>query len=113
MKDLQLDFENKTVINSFIDKKQRVSQQIRLAVNVWIEDWFLDETFGIDYQAAFRNQQLMENYVKAQILQVSGIKSIKSFTIQTVTNENDVYFQVDTILIYNGEVLEISEIIGN
>jgi len=113
MKDLQLDFTNKKVINAYVDKKQRVSQQIHLAVNVWTEDWMLDETFGIDYQAAFKNQQLMENYVKTQISQVPGIKSIKSFTIQTIANENNVYFQVDTTLIYNGEVLEISELIGN
>ena len=49
MKDLKLDFINKKVINELIDKKDRVIQQIRLAVNVWVGDWFLDETFGVDY----------------------------------------------------------------
>ena len=47
MKDLKLDFVNKKVINELIDKKDRVIQQIRLAVNVWVGDWFLDEDFGV------------------------------------------------------------------
>lgn len=113
MKDLQLDFINKKVINAFIDKKERVSQQIRIAVNVWTQDWFPDETFGVDYDSSWGNQQLMESYIKSQISQVPGVKTISSFKIQTISNDTSVYFQIDATVVYNGEVLELSEIIGN
>ena len=112
MKDLQLDFINKKVINNFIDKKERVSQQIRLAVNVWVGDWFLDEDFGIDYDLCWGNQQMMENYVRGQIEQVSGVKSIQSFTIEKISNDTQVYFKIDATVVLDGEVLEISEMIG-
>ena len=113
MKDLQLDFLNKKVINAYVDKKERVSQQIRLAVNVWTQDWFLDETFGVDYDSSWGNQQLMENYIRAQIAQVPGVKTISSFKIQTISNDTEVYFQIDATVVYNGEVLDITEYIGN
>lgn len=113
MKDLKLDFENKTVINDYVDKKQRVSQQIKLAINVWTQDWMLDETFGVDYDSSWGNQQLMENYIRAQILQVAGVKTISKFTIERIADENNVYFKIDTTVVYNGEVLDISETVGN
>lgn len=113
MKDLKLDFVNKTVINEYVDKKERVSQQIKLAVNVWTQDWMLDETFGVDYDSSWGNQELMENYIRAQIAQVPGVKTISSFTIQRIADGNNVYFQIDTTVVYNGEVLDISEMIGN
>ena len=112
MKDLKLDFINKKVINELTDKKDRVIQQIRLAVNVWIGDWFLDETFGVDYDNSWGSQELMELHIKQQIKQVSGVNKIESFTIQKISNDTEQYFKIDTTIKFEGEVLEISEIIG-
>ena len=112
MKDLKLDFINKKVINELIDKKDRVIQQIRLAVNVWIGDWFLAEDFGVDYDNSWGSQELMELYIKQQIKQVSGVNKIESFTIQKISNDTEQYFKIDTTIKFEGEVLEISEIIG-
>jgi hypothetical protein len=56
---------------------------------------------------------MMENYIKSQISQVSGVKNIQSFTIEKISNDTEVYFKIDTVVIYDGDVLEISEIIGN
>ena len=112
MKDLKLDFVTKKVINELIDKKERVIQQIRIAVNVWLGDWFLDEDFGIDYDSSWGSQELMELYVKEQIKQVPGINKIDSFSIKKISNDIEQYFQIDTVVKFEGEVLEISEIIG-
>ena len=112
MKDLKLDFINKKVINELIDKKDRVIQQIRLAINIWVGDWFLDEDFGVDYDNSWGSQEHMELYIKQRIKQVSGVNKIESFTIEKVSNDTEQYFKIDTTIIFEGEVLEISEIIG-
>ena len=112
MKDLKLDFVNKKVINQLIDKKDRVIQQIRIAVNVWVGDWMLDEEFGVDYDNSWGSQELMELYIKKQIAQVSDVSKIESFTIEKISNDTEQYFKIDTTIIFEGEVLEISEIIG-
>ena len=46
MKDLRLDFENKTIINEYIDNQERILQQIKLAVRSWKKDFFINEDFG-------------------------------------------------------------------
>ena len=107
-----LDFVNKKVINELIDKKERVIQQIRIAVNVWLGDWFLDEDFGIDYDSSWGSQELMELYIKEQIKQVPGVNKIDSFSIKKISNDTEQYFQIDTVVKFEGEVLEISELIG-
>ena len=112
MKDLKLDFINKKVINQFVDKKDRVIQQIRIAVNVWVGDWFLDEEFGVDYDNSWGSQELMELYIKQQIKQVSGVNKIESFLIKKISNDAEQYFKIDVTIKFEGEVLEISEIIG-
>lgn len=112
MKDLKLDFINKKVINQLVDKKERVIQQIRIAVNIWVGDWMLDEEFGVDYDNSWSSQELMELYIKKQIAQVSGVNKIDSFTIEKISNDTEQYYKIDVTIIFEGEVLEISEIIG-
>jgi copper chaperone CopZ len=112
LKDIKLDFVNKKIINQFIDKKERVIQQIKIAVNIWVGDWMLDEDFGINYDNSWGSQELMELYIKEQIKQVSGVNKIESFSIKKISNDTEQYFQIDTTIKFDGEVLEISEIIG-
>lgn len=110
MKDIKLDFLNKTVINEYVDKKDRVLQQIRLAIQTWLGDWDLDETFGIDYDNSWQNQSLMEFYIRKMILQVQGVSQINSLTINKELDDNDflTYF-IQTSVVFDGEVLIVDE----
>jgi len=112
LKDLELDFINKKIINKLIDGKERVNQQIRLAVNTFIGDWLLDEEFGVDYFNSWSSKQLMEFFIRQQIKQVSGVDAIKSFFIEMIANDNKQYFKIDTEIKYEGDILKINEIIG-
>lgn len=110
MKDIKLDFLNKVVIDEYIDKKDRVLQQIRLAINTWLEDWGLDETFGIDYDNSWQNQSLMEFYIRKMILQVEGISQINTFTInKELDNNNYLTYFIKTEVVFEGEVLIVDE----
>ena len=42
MKDLTLDFENKRVYNKFITDRDLVLQQVKVVVQIWQNDWYLD-----------------------------------------------------------------------
>ena len=77
-------------------------------------DWrlMLDEEFGVDYDNSWGSQELMELYVKRQIEQVSGVNKLENFSIEKISNDTEQYFKIDTTIIFEGEVLEISEIIG-
>ena len=112
MKDIKLDFENKKIINSYINNKDRVIQQIRLAVQVWKEDWLLNEEFGVDYDRAWGDMLIMGADIQEQIKQVPGISSIQSFDIKKDTSdENNIMYRINTEVKFNNEVIQISEAI--
>ena len=67
---------------------------------------------GVDYDSSWGSQELMELYIKEQIKQVPGVNKIDSFSIKKISNDTEQYFQIDTIVKFEGEVLEISELIG-
>ena len=110
MKDLKLDFLNKTVIDSYVDNKQRAIQQIRLAVQTWLEDWALDETFGVDYDRAWYSAELMEFYIRKQILQVSGVTQISYFSIEKLKDDNNfITFYIKAEIVFDGETIEYKD----
>lgn len=111
MKDLKLDFINKTVIDAYVDDKDRVVQQIKLAVQTWIEDWGLDETFGIDYDNAWYSNSLMEFYVRKMILQVDGVSQIDTFSLIKEEDDNGyITYFIKVTIVLNGEVVKIDPI---
>jgi len=110
LKTLKLDFINKDVINEYINNKERVLQQIKLAVQVWKGDWMLDEEFGIDYDSSWGNTLTMSTYIQSQIKQVSGVSSIISFSIEKNTiEESNIEYFVDAQISFENEILIISE----
>lgn len=110
MKDIKLDFINKVVIDEYVDKKDRVLQQIRLAVQTWVGDWGLDETFGVDYDNSWQNMSLMEFHIRKMILQVEGISQINVFNIIKELDDNNylTYF-INTQVVFDGEVIVVDE----
>ncbi len=110
MKDLKLDFENKTIINEYVNNKDRVLQQIKVAVKVWLGDWALDEGFGVDYDSSWGNDLTMSTYIQAQIKQVPGVSSIESFSIEKNTDDElDIQYIIDAKIKFENNILVISE----
>jgi hypothetical protein len=110
MKDLQLDFTNKLITNKLISGKERILQQIKLAIHTWTGDWLLDQNFGVDYDNAFSSEDLMEVYVRQQISQVEGVSNINSFTIDKVLDSNNAFkFVINAEISFDNDVLTITE----
>lgn len=77
LRDLTLDFENKTISNTFLKGKNLILQKVVLALQCWVGDWFLDGDFGINYSTRLENKSLLLADIQDVILSVSGVVSVQ------------------------------------
>ena len=81
MKDLTLDFENKRVYNKFINDRDLVLQQVKVVVQIWQNDWYLDYSNGIDYRRRFGNKPMLLADLENAILSVSGVTKVSNLDL--------------------------------
>lgn len=69
-----------------LDGAAKVAQGVGIRLRTWLGEWFLDLSHGVPYVESifgkYRRPELVEAILRAQILQVSGVKSIQSFSLQ-------------------------------
>ena len=82
LKDLSLDFENKTITNQFIKGKKLILQKVILALQCWTGDWFLDGTYGIPYGLRLDNKSLLLADMQDIILSVDGVVSVQDLDVK-------------------------------
>lgn len=106
MKDIALDFTNKKMLNQYIDKHDRIAQQIRVAVRSWKKDFFVDEDFGVDYDNCWGDMLLMKAYITASMQKVAGVLRVNSVTISKQKDrENNVVFKINAeVTVENGSI---------
>ena len=110
MQDLKLDFENKRLLNEVVDRKERVIQHITVSVRTWMQDFFLNQYFGIDYTNAWDNLTLLELYIREQVEAISGVFSVNFVKVAKGKDHNNrTYINVDVNLTYDNEIIDISE----
>ena len=115
MKDLTLDFDNKTIVNKFVSERDLILQQIKVVVQVWKHDWYLDYYGGIDYKIRFKNKPMLLADLENAILSVDGVSKVNNLaitedvvdglTVYFVTG--DIVFNNETITLKNNEVMII------
>lgn len=84
LKDLILNYENKTITNQFTRGKNLIIQKVILALQCWTGDWFLDGDFGIPYNLRLDNKSLLLADAQEVILSVDGVISVQNLDIKTV-----------------------------
>lgn len=82
LRDLSLDFENKTITNQFIKGKKLILQNVVLALQCWTGDWFLDGTYGIPYGLRLDNKSLLLADMQDIILSVDGVVSVQDLDVK-------------------------------
>lgn len=80
--DIKLDFENESLINELTSGKDRVLQQIKIALRIWWGHWKWASEYGVDYQEKLRNKNIIKSQVSDMILQVDGVQKIVSISIE-------------------------------
>lgn len=87
MIDFKIDpINNKLIIPLVIVQgAERIAQSISIHLKTWIGEWFLDTSHGVPYlqRVLIKNpkSQLVESVLRAEILKVSGVRSIKTFNM--------------------------------
>lgn len=112
MQDIKIDFVNNKLLNEYIDKKDRVIQQIIVGCRSWLGDFFLNENFGVDYDNAWGNQQIMKVSVREQIESIPGVSSINSINIRKDRDVNNrVQFIINAEIVYDNDIITISDLL--
>lgn len=81
---------------------ERVAHNLRIRLWMFISEWFLDTSYGIDYfgELAVTNPSLskIEAIIKREILKVQDVKKITSFalSLNNATRRMSIEFQVNT-----------------
>lgn len=111
MRDLKLDFHNKTILNEYIDKKNRVIQQIKVAVRTWQGDFFLNTDFGVPYTECWSNTLLMQTSLKDVVSQISGVSNIANCKVNKIKKYDRDFYEAYIVIIYDNEEITIREIL--
>lgn len=88
LRDLTLNFEDKTITNEFLKNKKLVLQKVILALQCWTGDWFLDGTYGIPYGLRLDNKALLLADMQDIILSVDGVISVQDLNVK-ITYEGE------------------------
>ena|SRR5690349_10960065 len=104
MIDLKLDSYTRDLVVPIrpVEGAERIRQAVGIRLRTWLGEWFLDTSHGVPYLESIlgknRRPEIVEAILRSQILQVNGVKSIKSFTllIDPHTRKAMVDFSADT-----------------
>lgn len=105
-KDRDLVFEtnaNGFATLKFIDGADRILQKIVITLNMWLRDWFLDQSLGVPYlETIFPKQtrnSTRESIIRAQIMSVVGVRQILDFSlaVDPATRLMSINFVADTV----------------
>ena len=88
LRDLTLNFEDKTITNEFLKNKKLVLQKVILALQCWTGDWFLDGTYGTPYGLRLDNKALLLADMQDIILSVDGVISVQDLNVK-ITYEGE------------------------
>lgn len=105
--DLQLDKNGDLAISAagsiaVIEGAERVAQQIKVTLKMFLGDWFLDTDFGVPYLESILvktpNRAEIESIFRARILDVPGVDSITSMSLNIDREMRQLFvsFEVDT-----------------
>lgn len=86
-----------------VEGAQRIQQSVGIRLRTWLGEWYLNTAHGVPYLEGVlgknRRPEMVEAILRSQILQVNGVKSIKTFTIRLDdrTRKSVIDFSADTI----------------
>ncbi len=84
-----LAFENNDLM--LVDNAERIAQQIKITLQYWYEEWFLDTTKGIPYLQYIciksPNLQHIRQIFREAILSVDGVDSVSQIVLNVNARE--------------------------
>ena len=116
MQDLTLNFNDKTITNTFLGYKRLIIQKVILALQCWLGDWFLNPDYGIPYDARLQNKSLLIADIEEIIKGVEGVASVQDTSVQVLysnpTRKQGKSYKIQTTVITDTyEEIELNELI--
>ena len=111
MTDILIDNNKLKVFNGDfipVNNLEEVKQHIIVALNTLYGEWILDDTKGIDYAFGMRNNNILENDVRKQILGVNKVKSLDKFKLIYDKENLTINISADIYTDYGSFYLDIS-----
>lgn len=116
MQDLTLNFDNKTITNDFLDEEELVIQRVKLAIQCWSGDWFLDGNFGVPYSIRLGSKSMLMADLEEVILSVDGVQDVVDIDLKIVKEDGlkvyKFYVTINTIYKDNTIVDGLIEVVG-
>ncbi len=107
MQDLTLNFEDKTISNTFLKGKQLTLQKVQLAIQCWTGDWFLNDSYGISYGLRLENKALLIADLQEIILGVDGVVSVEDVDVKVrygdLTRKRQKFFDISAVIVTQDE----------
>lgn len=102
MQDLTLNFDDKTINNTFLTGRQLIIQKVVLALQCWTGDWFLNGDYGISYGLRLENKALLVADLQDIILGVEGVTSVEDIKVNVrygdTTHKRQKYFDISAVI---------------
>ena len=78
-------FSNGPLVSTYTTQTsgQRTRQRLFIRLSTWVNEWFLDTSYGVDYKSFLGKKvqkSLVDNLIQQQILLEQGVSRILSFS---------------------------------
>lgn len=95
---------------STVSDGYEVAQAVKIAVRSWLNEYFLDQNFGVDYlkkifTKPFRKAQALRE-MRRVINAVDGVRAIKTLTIDPDLDNRQLNMTAEIYTIYGSETVE-------
>jgi len=111
-KDLKIDFTTGKLLNETVNGKDRVLQQIKLALRIIKGEWELDSSFGVGIFSE-EGADAKAQDVRNMLSQTDGVISVKTVEVTPIFNSNGYgNLLIDAIIQIDTDIIRISERLG-
>ena len=87
-----------------------VAQAVKIAVRSWLNEYFIDQNFGVDYLKKIFTKPFSKAQAQREmrrvINDVEGVRSIKSLTFNPDLNNRQLNMTCEIYTIYGSETVE-------
>lgn len=80
--DIKLDFENKKLVNEYVNSTERILQQIKIAVRIFKNHWYFARDYGVSYAENSSRSKIITREVREMIEQVPGVDKVKTISVE-------------------------------
>lgn len=111
--DNDLDFSTGTLI--IIEEKEELAQRIKVSLQTWLGEWFLDNSAGVDWLTLMEkgtNIIKVKTEIQVNILQFEEVTGIRDFNVSFNNSTRRFTIEGKILSIFGNGLINLSEEVG-